>query len=108
MGRRSEPEQARRPASCAISPRPKRAYGYAWPEYKASADQLDRVKDGDGDGMPDWFEDQFGLDKAKADDAGATTLDSHARYTNLEMYLHYLVKDIVAAQNKDGNYTKLQ
>ena len=85
----------------------KSAYGYAWPEYKASAEQLAKVKDSDGDGMPDWFEEQFGLDKAKAGDAGEKTLDRNGRYTNLEMYLHYLVRDVVSAQNKEGNYTKL-
>ena len=35
------------------------------------------------------------------------TIDKKGRYTNLEMYLHYLVKDIVAAQNADGTYQKL-
>ena len=78
-----------------------------WPEYKATAEQLARTADSDGDGLPDWFEDQFGLDKSKATDAQAVTLDKNGRYTNLEMYLHYLVKDIVAAQNQGGSYTKL-
>ena len=85
----------------------KSAYGYAWPEYKASDEQLAKVKDTDGDGIPDWFEEQFGLDKSKGSDAGAVTLDKNSRYTNLEMYLHYLVKDVVSAQIKEGNYTKL-
>jgi len=84
------------------------AYGYAWPEYKASADQLAKVRDSDGDGMPDWFEEQFGLDKDKAAAATAKTLDKNGRYTDLEMYLHYLVKDVVASGNTEGNYTKLQ
>ena len=78
-----------------------------WPAYNATADQLARAKDSDGDGMPDWFEEQFGLDKSKDSDAGAVTLDKNSRYTNLEMYLHYLVKDIVSAQNAGGTYTKL-
>ena len=78
-----------------------------WPAYNATADQLARTKDSDGDGLPDWFEEQFGLDKSKDSDAGAITLDKNSRYTNLEMYLHYLVKDIVSAQNAGGTYTKL-
>ena len=78
-----------------------------WPVYAASADQIARIKDSDSDGMPDWFEEQFGLNKTDKNDAGAVTLDKYNRYTNLEMYLHYLVKDIVAGQNAGGNYMKL-
>ena len=57
--------------------------------------------------MPDWFEEQFGLDKSKAADASTKNLDIKGRYTNLEMYLHYLVREIVAAGNEDGDYNKL-
>ncbi len=78
-----------------------------WPEYNATDDELAKVKDSDGDGIPDWFEDQFGLDKSKESDANAVTLDKNSRYTNLEMYLHYLVRDIVSAQNAGGTYSKL-
>ena len=78
-----------------------------WPVYAATADQLARIKDSDADGMPDWFEEQFGLNKSDKNDAAVITLDKNSRYTNLEMYLHYLVKDIVAAQNAGGNYMKL-
>ncbi len=76
-----------------------------WPEYKfESTDQ--KLKDSDSDGMPDWFEEKFGLNKSNKDDAAQITLDKYSRYTNLEMYLHYLVKDIVSAQNAGGTYTK--
>ena len=78
-----------------------------WPAYSATPEQLARVKDSDSDGMPDWFETEFGLDKSDASDAGAKSLDKEGRYTNLEMYLHYLVKDIVAAQNTGGTYTRI-
>lgn len=78
-----------------------------WPAYEASAEELARVKDTDGDGMPDWFEDMFGLKKADASDGNSMTLDSYGRYTNLEMYLHYLVKDIVEGQNQGGTYDKI-
>ena len=78
-----------------------------WPAYGATDDQLAAVKDTDGDGIPDVVEDAFGLDKASAADGAAKTLDKHGRYTNLEMYLHYLVKEIVAAQNQGGTYTQL-
>ena len=56
--------------------------------------------------MSDAFEREFGL-KVSGNDANEFTLDPKKRYTNLEMYLHYLVKDIVAAQNKNASYTKL-
>ena len=78
-----------------------------WPVYTATDEQKAKIKDSDSDGMPDWFEDQFGLKKTDKSDAGAVTLDKNSRYTNLEMYLHYLVKDIVAGQNAGGNYMKL-
>ena len=78
-----------------------------WPVYAASAEQIARIKDSDSDGMPDWFEEQFELNRTDRSDAGQKTLDKYGRYTNLEMYLHYLVKDIVAAQNAGGTYLKL-
>ena len=78
-----------------------------WPTYAATDDEVAKVKDTDGDGIPDAVEDAFGLDKASAADGAAKTLDMSGRYTNLEMYLHYLVKDIVTAQNQGGNYQQL-
>ena len=79
-----------------------------WPSYAATADDIAKVKDTDGDGMPDWFENRFGLDSSKASDGNAKTLDPHARYTNLEMYMHYLVRDIVDSQNVGGVYAELK
>ena len=78
-----------------------------WPAYTATEAELAAMQDTDGDGIPDAVEDRFGLDKASAADGAAKTLDKNGRYTNLEMYLHYLVKDIVSAQNQGGTYTKL-
>jgi pectate lyase len=75
-----------------------------WPTYAADAAALAKVTDTDKDGIPDWFEDQFGLKKTDASDGNARTLDHLGRYTNLEMYLHYLVKDIIEAQNASGEY----
>ena len=79
-----------------------------WPTLSASADEIARVKDSDGDGMPDWFENQFGTDKSNAADGNQITLDKEGRYTNLEIYLHYLVKDHIAAQCAGGSYEALK
>lgn len=78
-----------------------------WPAYSADSAEVAAVRDSDGDGMPDWFEEKFGLNKGDASDGNIKTLDSYFRYTNLEMYLHYLVRDIVEAQNEGGTYEKM-
>ena len=78
-----------------------------WPSYSATSQQLERVTDSDKDGIPDYYEELFGLDKDRASDADAKSLDTKGRYTNLEMYLHYLVRDIISAQNEGGSYKKL-
>lgn len=67
-----------------------------WPSYAANAEELAKIADTDRDGMPDWFEDQFCLDKNNPADATGLDLDyKYKRYTNLEMYLHYLVREVV-------------
>ncbi len=68
-----------------------------WPEYTGA-----EVLDSDEDGLPDWFEEQFGVSDPHSKD-----LDRHGRYTNIEMYFHYLVKDIIASQNSEAAYTAL-
>ena len=78
------------------------SYGSAWPSYNGT-----QVTDTDGDGIPDSVEDEWGLNKNIAADGEAVTLDKNGRYTNLEMYLHFLVKDVVSGGNAGGDYTKL-
>ena len=73
-----------------------------WPSYTGT-----QVTDTDGDGIPDTIEDAWGLNKNIAADGAAVTLDKNGRYTNLEMYLHFLVKDVVSGGNAGGTYTKL-
>lgn len=71
-----------------------------WPVYNS----LPAETDTDGDGIPDWWEDEFGLNKNLAADGKTISLDPSGRYTNLELYLHWLVKDITSNQVKNGNY----
>jgi len=71
-----------------------------WPAYEGTT-----VTDSDGDGIPDDVEKAWGGDQGI--DGAAVTLDKNGRYTNLEMYLHYLVKDIVTGQNAGSTYTTL-
>lgn len=67
-----------------------------WPLlYSASA-----PLDSDGDGMPDDWEEAKGLNPNDAADGIMLTLNS--AYTNVEVYLNSLVKDIVAAKRVGG------
>jgi hypothetical protein len=83
------------------------SWANGWPVYAATEAEKDAIRDSDSDGMPNWFEEEFGLNKSGASDAQAYTLDPQKRYTNLEMYLHYLVKDIVKGGNENADYKKL-
>lgn len=85
----------------------KAKYGKAWPEYGASKEQIAQATDTDRDGMSDAFETHFGLNPSSAADGNVISLDKNGRYSNLEMYLHYLVKDIVTGQNQGTTYEKL-
>lgn len=78
-----------------------------WPVYKATEEQLSALRDADSDGIPNTVEDAWGLNKSDPKDASEYTLDPDKRYTNLEMYLHYLVKDIVNGGNQKAEYKKL-
>ena len=77
-----------------------------YPDLKATDEELLSVVDTDGDGIPDDYEDLFGLDRNDASDGAAKTLDPQGLYTNFEIYAHYLVKDITLAQTRTGSYSK--
>ena len=66
-----------------------------WPELKSDVAPTDT----DGDGMPDEWETQHGLNPNDATDRNKYNLDSHHYYTNLEVYCNSLVEDMVKAQN---------
>lgn len=57
-----------------------------WPTLKSQKP----LKDSDGDGMPDEWEINHGLNPKDANDGNSTSLDG--KYTNLEVYLNSLVK----------------
>lgn len=69
-----------------------------YPEMKS----LEPWPDTDGDGIPDVWEEAYGLNPEDADDAAKTTVDESGRYSNLEVYFHNLVQHIVYYQNQDG------
>lgn len=79
-----------------------------YPVLSATDEELKRATtDTDKDNIPDYYEEKLGLNPAKAD-ATTKTLDPQGLYTNFEIYLHYLVQDVTAAQTVGGNYTKLE
>lgn len=79
-----------------------------YPVLAATDEEVKRATaDADKDNIPDYYETKLGLNPTK-DDATLKTLDPQGLYTNFEIYLHYLVQDIVQSQTQGGNYTKLE
>ena len=68
----------------------------AWPELK----NLPAPADTDGDGVPDEWEKEVGMDPNNA--ADGKMIHRQSGYTFLEIYLSTLVADIMAAENEGG------
>jgi hypothetical protein len=64
-----------------------------WPELPTAP----APDDTDGDGMPDAWETEKGLNPANVSDGNLKTLDSE--YTNIEVYINSIVKQITDTQN---------
>lgn len=60
----------------------------AWPELSDGGVTAEQLRDSDGDGMPDWWEEARRLNPHDASDGIQTTLSKEG-YTNLEVYLHW-------------------
>ncbi len=58
--------------------------------------------DTDGDGIPDEWEIDNGLDPTDAEDGKLYTVDTRGWYTNLEVYMNAIVETIMAAENEDA------
>ena len=59
--------------------------------------------DSDGDGIPDDWEIANGLDPEDKSDGMKKTIDEKGWYTNLEVFAHSLVEDIMKSGNEDGD-----
>lgn len=60
-----------------------------------ATDATRNMTDTDGDGIPDEWETAYGLDPDYAADGAETTIDVNGQYTNVEMYMNSLVKNIM-------------
>jgi len=80
-----------------------------WPELSATEEELARAAtDTDADGIPDYYEELLGLNPADAADGAKITLDPAGLYSNLEVYLHYLVRERTRQQVEAGEYRMLE
>ena len=69
--------------------------GYTDPFEVLTTDTSIDITDTDGDGIPDYWEKEHGLDYQYSSDGNMKTLDVNGKYTNVEMYLNSLVKTIM-------------
>lgn len=83
-------------------------YGYSWPSYSSTEEESARAsKDTDSDGIPDYYEALFGLNPENAADGAEISIDKNKRYSNFELYLHYLVRELISAELENGAYTSM-
>ena len=67
-------------------------------------DAMIREADTDGDGIPDIWEEAYGLNPNDPSDAQkiSSSVDPNGRYPNIEVYFHNLVQHIIYYQNQGG------
>lgn len=70
-----------------------------WPELSDEGVLKEDLLDTDGDGIPDKWEISYGLNPEDKSDGN---IKNGEGYTNLEVYMNSLVKDITEAQLSDG------
>ena len=76
-----------------------------WVNIPYDEEMLMRIKkDSDGDGVPDYYEYRLDMDPTDASDINEVNEEG---YTNLELYLNYLVKDITQAQKRVPDFTSV-
>ncbi|MGL4994303.1 MAG: pectate lyase [Bacteroidales bacterium] len=73
-----------------------------WALYKELFRTSEALVDSDGDGIPDIWEEAYGLNPENSADGNLISIDTMGRYTNLEVYLHNLVQHIVKGQLEGG------
>lgn len=70
----------------------------AWPDLSNKGINPEFLKDSDGDGMPDWWENKNNFNPDDISDSNTITLSKDG-YTNLEVYLNGLVDEITQKQD---------
>lgn len=86
--------------SAGIIDHPSDVSGYGWDKWP-TLNQTEPKPDTDGDGIPDEWETAHGLNPNNATDGNTVNADG---YTNLELYINNIVRNITENQNDVGGY----
>ena len=85
--------------SAGIIDHPSDVSGYGWDKWP-TLNQTEPKPDTDGDGIPDEWETAHGLNPNNATDGNTVNADG---YTNLELYINNIVRNITENQNDVGD-----